>query len=293
MRPAPAALGRQTRRQKITVTQAPPADQLKDILAKARPLCLEAGQKILALLNTDLIKSRKADHSLVTNADHASNDVILAGLKKYFPDHAVISEETGLDGSAGAEFLWLIDPLDGTKAFARGQAGFSVMAGLLYQGTPVLGIVYDPLEGSYYEAARGAGATFIKKSERQTVRVSDRKDWPRMPVITSVGFSEKLKETVTRAFPVPFSAPINSVGVKVGYMVRQFADIYINHHPVHFWDTAGPLVILEEAGGVMTEWDGSPLRYDDLKSLVHPLPTIASNNLRHGELVGFLKTLSR
>jgi 3'-phosphoadenosine 5'-phosphosulfate (PAPS) 3'-phosphatase len=247
----------------------------------------------LQLLNTELVKTRKADKSLVTNADHASNDILVKGIKKYFPGHGIISEESGLEGSAVAEFLWMIDPLDGTKAFARGQAGFSVMAGLLYQGRPAAGIVFDPLEGSYYEAARGEGTTFIKKSQKLTVRVSDRREWPKMPVITSVGFSEKLKDAVAGALHVPFSSPINSVGVKVGYMVRQFADIYINHHPVHYWDTAGPLVILEEAGGVMTQWNGAPLEFGDFKSLVHPQPTVASNGLRHQDIVTLLKGLKR
>jgi 3'-phosphoadenosine 5'-phosphosulfate (PAPS) 3'-phosphatase len=109
-----------------------------------------------------------------------------------------------------------------------------------------------------------------------------------MPVVVSTGFSAPLQERLQRAVPCPFLEPINSVGVKVGYLARQTADIYINHHPVNFWDTCGPLAILEEAGGVMTQWDGAPLAYELAGPHRHPAPTVASNGARHKELLALL-----
>jgi myo-inositol-1(or 4)-monophosphatase len=66
-----------------------------------------------------LVKQRKADRSLVTNADHTADEIIRAGLKKHFPNHSILTEESGLEGDFNAEFVWVVDPLDGTKAYVE------------------------------------------------------------------------------------------------------------------------------------------------------------------------------
>jgi 3'(2'), 5'-bisphosphate nucleotidase len=252
-------------------------------LPAVRALCLEAGRAVMALRGGPLEKSHKPDHSLVTNADHAANDILRRGLRAAFPDHAVLSEETGFEGPSASPRVWLVDPLDGTRAYARGRAGFSVMVGLIEAGRPVAGVVYDPLEDRLYEAARGGGAFQTIGGRRAPLHVSRREALADMPVITSTGFPEEAKGILAGAFPGPWLAPINSVGVKVGWVARGDADIYLNHHNVHLWDTAGPQAILEEAGGVITLWDGSPLAYDFSRSTVHPGPTLATNGPRHAE----------
>lgn len=264
------------------------AAELAGFLPPVRELALKAGKRIMELIHTDLIRERKADKSLVTNADHAANDILLEGLRKAFPGHRILSEETGLEGPSGAESVWLVDPLDGTRAFARGVAGFSVMVGLLRKGRPVLGVVYDPLEGFLYEAARGSGCFLWEGGQRAPARVSDRNEWAEMPLITSTDFPERLRLLLAQGIPSPFLAPLNSVGVKVGYMVRRKADIYVNHHPMNYWDSCAPLAILEEAGGRMTDWDGRPLRYPLDGAHRHPGPTLATNNHRHDELLALL-----
>ncbi len=256
-------------------------------LAAARELALQAGRRLMELRGTDLTRERKPDQSLVTNADHAANDILRRGLREAFPGHGILSEETGVEGPPSPH-VWLVDPLDGTKAYAKGVPGFSVMVGLLREGRPVLGVVYDPLEGRLYEAARGQGSFCSVGGKRERVRVSDRNAWDAMPLVTSTGFPEPLRADLATAFPFPFAPPVNSVGIKVGLLVRREADVYVNHHPVHYWDTCAPLVILEEAGGVMTFWDGAPLTYDLNSDFRHAGPTLASNNRRHGELSGFL-----
>lgn len=256
----------------------------------ARQLALQAAACVMELLKDPLVQTRKEDKSLVTNADHAANDILRRGLLSHFPQHAVLSEETGREGNPSAEYVWLIDPLDGTKAYARGTAGFSIMVGLLHNEKPVLGVVADPLEGHLYEAVRGVGAFHTLKGKSRQVRVSKRSDWKDMPVITSTGFPDSLRQRLQADMPLGFLDPINSVGIKVGYLVQQWADIYVNHHPVHLWDTCAPLVILEEAGGVMTHWDGSPLAFPLSGDHKHPSATLATNNTRHAD---FLLKLAR
>lgn len=266
--------------------------EINSFLPVASDLARRAGDLLMVLRQSPLTESRKSDHSLVTNADHASNDLIRAGLKKEFPNHAIVSEETGLEGNP-SRFTWLVDPLDGTRSYAKGKSGFCVMVGLLLDESPVLGVVFDPLEGYLYEAVRGSGCFCTFHGERRELRVSRRADWPSMPLVTSTGVPDSLKKYLENSLSTPFVEPINSVGVKAGYVARQAADIYVNHHTVHEWDTCAPLVLLEEAGGTMTHWDGSPLRYSVSGDHRHPGPTVASNTWRHQELVMLLTRVTK
>lgn len=259
-------------------------------LPTAVTLALQAGRAVMDLLKAPLVEHRKPDNSLVTNADHAANDILRAGLRRAFPGHALLSEETGFEGPAGADSVWYVDPLDGTRAYARGKPGFSVMIGLVTQGRPVLGVVYDPLEDRLYEAAQGAGAFQTLKGKKSALHVSARRAPKDLAVITSTGFPAEMIKGLSAALPGPWLPPVNSVGVKVGWVARGDADVYLNHHHVHLWDTAGPQAILEEAGGKITLWSGAPLRYD-LQYPVHPAPTLATNGPAHAALLKDLSLL--
>ena len=257
----------------------------------ARELALKASREVLSLLHQPIFQKRKEDKSLVTEADLKSDEIIREGLRKAFADHAVLTEENGFDGPQDAEYVWLIDPLDGTKAFAKGIPGFSVMIGLLKKGVPHLGVVVDPLESRLYEAVRGAGAFQEHAGSRSALKVSPRSKIEEMRVVVSTGFPEKAMGRLKVACPGPKLAPINSVGIKVGLVVRQEADVYVSHHPVHYWDTCAPQVILETAGGIFTQLDGSALVYDLNSKFAQEGLTLATNGTRHAEVVSKLSRL--
>lgn len=253
-------------------------------LNRAKALALQASGEVLSLLHQPIHQERKQDQSLVTAADLKSDAIIREGLSRSFPDHAVLTEENGIVGPKDAEFVWLIDPLDGTKAFAKGIAGFSVMVGLLKNGRPEMGVVVDPMEERLYEAVRGGGAFETHKGIKRSIHVSRRDRFEEMPLVVSTGFPEEKMKELRRSFSGPLVNPINSVGIKVGLLVRQEADVYISHHSVHYWDTCAPQAILEEAGGVMTELNGMPLRYDLSGDYSHNALTLATNGRRHEDL---------
>jgi fructose-1,6-bisphosphatase/inositol monophosphatase family enzyme len=258
-----------------------------------RPLAVRAAERIIALRQSPLIRQRKPDRSLVTNADHEADRILRAGLRKAFPDHAILTEESGLDGPADAEYMWVIDPLDGTSAYADGKPGYSVMVGLLKQGNPFAGVVVDPIEGHIFEAVRGKGAFHTLRNVRHRVQVSTRSDLSQMPVITSSDFPRGWEEMLRRDLRGPWIPELISVGIKVGHLVRELADIYINHHAVHYWDTCAPQIILEEAGGMFTFWDGKPVDYPlGKKTYRHAGPTLATNGVRHREILAALRRLS-
>ena len=257
----------------------------------ARQLAQAAADEVLKLLHQPIHQERKKDKSLVTEADFRADQIIRDGLMKAFPAHAVLTEETGLSGPEGAEYVWLIDPLDGTKAFAKGIPGFSVMVGLLKSGRPELGVVVDPLEGRVYEAVRGQGATHTEKGVRTRLEVSDRSDWSDLRVVVSTGFPDKNRAELVKTLTGPWLPPINSVGIKAGLVVRREADVYLSHHPVHYWDTCAPQIILEEAGGVFSKRDGSELVYDLTEGFAHKGLPLASNGRKHAEIISLLKRI--
>jgi 3'(2'), 5'-bisphosphate nucleotidase len=252
-------------------------------IATARPLAETAAKRLMELRLTTLVKERKADRSLVTNADREADAIIIEGLRKAFPEHGILTEESGQAESLEREYVWVVDPLDGTKAYANGVTGFSVMIGVLKNRVPFAGVVVDPMEEVTYEAVRGLGSYWQQKDRRERATVSERAEWAQMPLITSTGFPDPKAELIQKALPCPWVPAVNSVGVKVGFMVRQLADIYVNHHGVHYWDTCAPQVILEEAGGTITFLDGSPLRYELGSEHRHHAPTLATNSCRHEE----------
>ncbi len=255
------------------------------ILEIARTLAHEAAAAVMSFHKKDFQKDTKADKSIVTEADLKSDQILREGLKAAFPEFGMVTEETGLVNNPDSEYVWLIDPLDGTKAFAKGIPGFSIMVGLLKQGQPYLGVVVDPLEHRSYEAVQGHGAYLISHGKREHLKVSERADYTEMRLVVSTGFPEIPLERLQEDLSGPLCEPINSVGIKVGHLVRQEADIYVNHHPVHLWDTCAPKIILEEAGGCFTKLDGTALTYELSPPFSHQALTLATNQQRHDDIV--------
>jgi 3'(2'), 5'-bisphosphate nucleotidase len=260
----------------------------------ARPLALKAAAALMTLRQSPLSKRQKADHSVVTNGDLEADRIIREGLRRAFPDHAILTEESGLEGDATQEFVWVVDPLDGTRAYVKGTRGFSVMIGLMRAGKPYAGVVADPWDGQLFSAVRGAGTFFSQGGslEAELVHVSKRNVWSEMPLISSTGFPPKAKAAIEKALPCRWLPALNSVGIKVGVLVRQLADLYLNHHDVHYWDTCAPQVILEEAGGRISYLDGNPLRYEMRGEYRHAMPTLATNAQRHDEALAIVAPLT-
>ncbi|MBN1586674.1 MAG: 3'(2'),5'-bisphosphate nucleotidase CysQ [Candidatus Omnitrophica bacterium] len=256
----------------------------------ASRLSLKAGRRIMELLEDLPEKQIKADRSPVTVADFAADQILRDGLSAAFPDHRVLTEESGLAGPEGSRYIWVVDPLDGTRAYARGEHGFSVMVGLLENGVPVLGVVFDPVEQCLYQAVKGQGCDAIQNGERRKIRVTDRSEWDTMRLVVSTGFPEALLESVVGEMGFEVLPPINSVGIKVALLATQKGELYLNHHGVHYWDTCAPLVLMQEAGGEFTSYDGSALDFSMNGVYNHAHPTFASNGPRHADFVEYLKS---
>lgn len=262
----------------------------------ALELAREAGAAILDLYEGPLDIQQKADaddREPVTQADKLANEIIVARLRKDFPDDGILAEES-IDTSHRLDKarVWMIDPLDGTTGFIDGNGDFAVQIGLSENGECVLGVVYQPLTGVLYRAVRGGG-TWIERPdfEPEQGRVSDHREIATMRLAASRSHRSPRMDKVVQAFGLKEEILRGSVGIKVGLIVEQQCDLYVHLSPrTKQWDTCAPEVILHEAGGRVTDLFGSPLRYNHA-DVQNRNGVIASNGVAHNRIVELLQPL--
>lgn len=204
----------------------------------------------------------------VTAADHAANRVILRGLGEAFPGAAVLSEESRDDRSRlGADRVWIVDPLDGTREFLAENGEFSVMIGLAEAGEAVLGVVYRPDGDVLWAGARGGGAWVERGGRRAVLAPRDVGPAATAPgalrMVGSRSHGDPLITRIAGALGVDRVRPTGSVGLKCALVAEGESDVYV--HPVPWlkeWDTCAPEAILREAGGVVTDCRGRRLEYN-------------------------------
>ncbi|MDB9315139.1 inositol monophosphatase family protein [Spirulina sp. CS-785/01] len=254
-------------------------DQLHNFLDIATQAVLEAGAVLKThqgKIKTIQEKGRPGD--LVTEVDKKSEDALLSVLKRHLPDHAILAEESGQHKGKDSDYLWAIDPLDGTTNYAHGYPAYCVSAGLLVEGKPVLGVIYDPSLDELYRAAQGLGAT----CNYQPIQVSTTASLQQSLLVT--GFAYDRRETsdnnyaefcylthLTQGVRRGGSAALDLVSVAMGRLDGYW------ERGIKPWDVAAGTIIVEEAGGRISAYDGSPL---DLQSG----RILATNGLLHDSL---------
>ena len=234
------------------------SDLLPEILAIADA----AGVRVMDVYNSDFDVTYKSDHSPVTAADLAANDVILAALQKLTPDIPVLSEEAASapwSERKNWKKFWLVDPVDGTKEFTRRTGEFTVNIALIEQGEPVLGVVTAPALKEAFWGAKGEGAFKRDNAGKiSEIQIAEQ------PSKTRIVASKSHLNDETKAF-------IDKAGdhqlVQVGSSLKfcriaeGAADVYPRLGPTSEWDTAAAHAVLSAAGGSVTMLDGTPLRY--------------------------------
>lgn len=223
---------------------------------------------------------RKADHSLVTDTDFKSEEVIMRHIRKNFPDHAILSEESG--GEIGDEYSWLIDSLDGTGNFVRGIPFFSVSIAVLFRRKPILSVVYNPVLDTYYRAEHKKGAYCNKKR----IHVNRTKNPNRAILLLNKGrgpqnfrkwliYLERLSKEL-KTVRVYGSANLETCLVAQGSF-----EGYINIGS-HIWDQLPGTLIVEEAGGRVTDLEGARFGFGAKEVL-------ATNRVIHRKIFNLLK----
>ncbi len=235
-----------------------------DIGAVLADIAVEAAHLILPLWRTGVDVETKADSSPVTIADRQAERLILARLADRFGGVPVISEEDvseiGAPQVIAARFI-LVDPLDGTRAFVRGDPNFTVNIALIENGRPVAGAVVAPPSGEVWHTLAG-GAVKRGAGEDGGDRPLHVRPWPGPDALALVSHTMKAETLTALGQQYGFSknAPMDS-SIKLVRIAEGAADIYPRHGPTMEWDTAAGHAVLEAAGGRLTTPEGAPFTY--------------------------------
>jgi len=229
----------------------------------------------------------------VTAADREANELIVGRLQEEFPDDGILAEESAdSDQRLEKDRVWLIDPMDGTKNFIARDGDFAVQIGLAIGGESVVGVVYQPVRGVLYRAARNCGA-WMESESGVAVRllVSKQTQAGEMILASSRSHRSPRMERVVSAFGFRHEMRRGSVGVKIGLIAEQQADLYLHLSPsTKQWDTCGPEAVLAEAGGRLTDLFGQPLRYNG-RRIDNRNGIVATNNAAHEMVIENLAPL--
>jgi 3'(2'), 5'-bisphosphate nucleotidase len=242
------------------MTASSPADN--DLGARLAEIVEEAARLILPLWKSGLEVSAKADESPVTEADRRGETLILMRLAEVFPDTPVVSEEYasifGCPETICSRFF-LVDPLDGTKAFVRGDPNFTVNIGLIDAGRPIAGAVCAPATGETWFT--GAGGAFKRRAGEPLSQVSAR-PWADAEAIALISHTMKpeAQAALMAEFGVARTLPMDS-SIKLCRIAEGEADVYPRRGPTMEWDIAAGHAVLLAAGGRLTTPDGEPFVY--------------------------------
>ncbi len=249
---------------------------LKQTLLKA----VEAGAAELSRFfnGTFEISNKEGVNNLVTEADHAAEKAIFEVIRGEFPDHFILSEETG-EIAQDSPYKWIIDPIDGTVNFANGIPICCVSIGIEHEGEMMMGVVYNPIMNELFFAQRGFGATLNDK----LIHVSDTSELLKSCMVTGFPYTyldmpngplQVFEKLIRKGVPVRRlgSAAIDLCWVAAG----RFDGFY--EHKLQAWDSAAGFLMVKEAGGIVTDFKGEP--YSPYQPHI-----IATNGKIHDELV--------
>ena len=261
-----------------------------NLLAKVINLALEAGKAILEIYSTTFSVTAKEDNSPLTLADTRSHEIITQGLIRLFPDIPILSEEgKDIPFSERSKWksFWLVDPLDGTKEFAKRNGEFTVNIALIDQRKPIMGLIYVPAQGLLYFALQGYGAykmsdSDLKKdiltldqifAQAQRIFVKKKQDCSAVAVMASRShISPQTEEFIDKLKTRYQSINITNRGsaLKICAVAEGSADIYPRFGPTMEWDIAAGQIIAEEANCLLIDVKTKdPLRYNNTK-LINP-----------------------
>lgn len=251
---------------------------------------MEAGRRILRHYGTAEHQT-KAGGSPVTAADLEANAYLVEAIGQAFPGEPVLAEESADPaGRQGADRLWIVDPLDGTKEFLAENGEFSVMIGFVEAGRPRVGVVYLPARGLLYAAGSGVGAWSERGGRRRELHCVPAAVGG-LRLVGSRSHPDPLLVEMTGALGIEDVRPSGSVGIKCALIAEGERDLYI--HPVPYlkeWDTCAPELIVTEAGGVVTDCLGEPLEYNKERP-AQPHGIVACGADVHEEVIGVVARL--
>jgi myo-inositol-1(or 4)-monophosphatase len=257
-------------------------------LERATEIAKEAGQVLINYWGK-LTNIRQKDYTwdLVTEADQESEDIILGRIKQWYPDHAILSEEAGEHLTDQSPYLWVVDPLDGTTNYTHQYPFVSISIALLHHGKPIVGVVYNPILQELFQAEQGKGAHL----NGQSIHVSKIKNLNQC--LLSTGFAYDRIDNPENNYSEFCHMTQVSQGVRRGgsaaidlaYVAAGRLDGYWERG-LNSWDIAAGVLLIEEAGGKVTSYEGDPVVLESGR-------LVSSNGLIHDDLISELVKKNR
>ena len=250
---------------------------MKSLIIKAAK-----GAGKIVMKNYGKVKSFRVKdmESYVTNVDLESEKFIISAIRKKYPDHDIVSEESG-SLNKKSDYRWIIDPIDGTHNYFHKLPIFGISIGLEYKGKAILGVIYLPYFKELYVAEKGKGAFLNGKR----LRVSSNKSFEKTFILTDLVLRYKPEEKIDMLNKLKGKIyDIRAMGSAVyGYamVARGFVDAYITMY-TYPWDIAAGALIVEEASGKVTDFNGK-----EWKAKIGKY--IATNNKIHNQLIKALR----
>ncbi len=259
----------------------------------ARAVAREAANLVASFKGRPLDVRHKPGGEPVSKADLESSALVVSRLREAFPDDAILSEELPDDGSRlRCQRVWMIDPIDGTRDFLRGEAGYVVMVGFCYQGRPVVGAVAQPETGRIWVGVTGEGAWKEAPGVAQeSIHVSSVAQPQAIRLVSSKSHRSDYYQRLRASLGITDELAVGSVGLKLALVAEGSRDLYV--YPgsqTKLWDSCAPEAILTAAGGMVTDSDGLPLTYVNPR-LHNPRGIVASNGCVHARALDAITRL--
>ncbi len=252
-------------------------------LETAIEIAREAGELLQGYFERRVAFELKGEHDLVTEADRASEKLIVERLRAHYPDHSILAEE-GSGSSRASEFQWYVDPLDGTTNFAHGFPVYNVTMALERAGELIAGVTLDPFRKEVFAAEKGSGAYL--NGER--IHVSKGRNLEESIAVT--GFpSRKRHRDVNVHFFYQLSMMTHGVrrtgaaAVDLAWVACGRSDLFWEFH-LNPWDMAAGVLLVREAGGTISDMRGEPFH-------LRSPHILADNGLVHAETVALFQEI--
>jgi histidinol phosphatase-like enzyme (inositol monophosphatase family) len=251
--------------------------ELRDLLDFAVDMAWRAGKVTLEYFQTRTSIELKPDQSVVTAADRRTEEVVRQLIRSRFPDHGIVGEEYGTE-ITGADYTWIIDPIDGTQSFVHGVPLYGVLIGLEYKNETLLGVINCPAADDMVFAARGEGCYW----NGRRASVSDTVNLDEALVTTSgVEYFQKVGRLEAWQRLTAQTARYRTWGDCYGYALVATGRAEAMIDPImHVWDCAPLLPIITEAGGMFTSWKG--------ESTIRGGDAVATNGRLHTAVLSLL-----
>jgi 3'(2'),5'-bisphosphate nucleotidase len=259
--------------------------QFNEELVVAINVAQDAGKLLLDLHPNPSGIETKLDGSIVTDSDRKSSELITRELRKHFPKYGILDEES-VDERSGREYCWIVDPLDDTRGYVEKTGSFGIIIALTKNSEPVLGVTYRPYIDELLYARRGLGAFRVKEEGIEKISVSKSMDIHLL--ISSSRSSPELEKMIEEIKP----SRVTKMGgsLKTVEVAKGNGTVFLcpKSSTMHLWDLCGPSVILEEAGGKITDAYGHAIDYSQ-KDTVNANGIVATNSILHQSIIDISK----